>query len=113
MALPCKYVTADEIRCLFNKNRYFERFQEGEFFPRVTPIGPSPPGAPLGGMSQIVRYLTIHHPRVTIAVVHQRAGNQFGDPLGGDRPYPKRLVHDGVDYRYSPKASPSLECPDG
>jgi hypothetical protein len=110
MALPVKYVTADEIRCLFNKNRYFERFQEGEFFPFVTRIGPSPPGAPGGGFSQTVRWVMLHNHSVTVAIVHQRAGDEQGNPLGRDRPDPKRLVHDGVDYRFSPRALPSLDC---
>ena len=100
MVLSVLYVTADEIQALFNEGDYFERFLRGEFFPEVYRIGPSPPGAPKGGYSQTVRYLTLDRRR-TIAVVHQRAGDALGNPLGSDRPDPKRLVHRGVDYRFS------------
>jgi hypothetical protein len=108
------YVTADEIQCVFNRGRYAERFQEGEFFPFVTYVGDSPPGAPRGGFSQTVRYVLAHDHKVTVAVVHQRAGDEYGNPLGDDRPDPKRLIHHGVEYRFSEDAVPTLDldCPD-
>ena len=102
MAPVMKYVTADEIRRVFNENRYFERFQEGEFFGYVEP--PEPGSSP--DASQTVRYVMAHNHGRTVAVVNQRAGDKYGNPLGDDRPDPKRLVHQGIDYRYSPKAKP-------
>lgn len=98
------YVTDAALRKIFNEGRYFERFQEGEFFGYVYPVGQSPPGSPKGGMSQTVRYVLAHDHKRTVAVVHQRAGDKYGNPLGNDLPDPKRVVHKGVDYRYSPNA---------
>ena len=86
---------------MFNEGLYFQRFLEGEFFPEVYRIGPSPPGSPSGGYSQTVRYLMAHDLKRTVAVVHQRAGDDYGMPCGDDRPDPKRLIHKGVDYRFS------------
>jgi hypothetical protein len=112
MASPVKKVTAKEIQCLFNNGRYFERFLEGEFFPYVTYVGPSPGDAPRGGYSQTVRYVMAHNHDRTIAIVHQRAGDNYGTPCGEDRPDPKRLLHQGIWYRFWELAVPSLECPD-
>ena len=94
------YVTAEEIRRIFNENRYFERFQEGEFYGFVYERGPSE----LGGTRQTVRYVMANDHSRTVAVVDQRSGDPYGNPRGGDRPDPKRLLHDGIDYRYSPNA---------
>jgi hypothetical protein len=113
MGLPIKYVTQAEIRCLFNENRYFGRFLEGEFEAvDVEYVGPSPRGSPRGGFSQSVRWIIRGSYFRTVAVLHQRAGDKDGNPLGGDRPDPKRLIHNGVDYRFSRLAIPSLDCPE-
>lgn len=90
---PEKYVSADELRTMFNEGRYYERMQEGEFLPEVTDIGPSPTHFSADIRSQIVAY--IDQAGRTVAIVHQY-GYDNGDVAEGTQPDPKFLFEQGV-----------------
>jgi len=105
MSRPVIQCTAFEIRCIFNHGQFFQRFQEGWYFPYIEWRRRGRPG------SQTVRYVNADDHSQTVAIVHQR-GDEHGMPLGGDRPDPKKLVHNGVEYRYDrSKLAGDLDLP--
>jgi hypothetical protein len=105
-----------ELRCRFNRARYWQRMQAGEFITR-TKSNPAKPasGQPPGTRSEEVYYI---HPttNITLARVHQYV--LPGGGLGGSgRPDPKFLCLDGVNYHLHPggpiHSDPSLRYPEG
>jgi hypothetical protein len=101
---PTKDVNSVEIRKVFADSRFFQRGQSGEFQFEVRDIGPAltRPGEqlPPGSREEIVRYRRWSGGR-TIAVVHQRAGDAYGNPAPGTWADPKYVFHRGVRYRFS------------
>jgi hypothetical protein len=53
----------------------------------------------------MVRYYRASDGR-TVAFVHQRAGDAYGNPAPGTWADPKYVFHQGIRYKYSPKADP-------
>jgi hypothetical protein len=85
----------------FNRGRYMERLQHGEF--RVGIIedcGPPPDGCPRGTRSQSVSILDQRG--YTVAWVHEKAGLPNGEPAEGTWADPKFLYEGGVRYVYDP-----------
>jgi len=105
---PEEFVNCEEIRKVFAEGRYFERFQSGEFSGKVYDLGPSlrRPGETLRKFrEQMVRYRTTTGR--TVAWVHQRAGDEWGNPAPGTWADPKYVFHNGVRYKFSP----NVPCP--
>ena len=105
-----------ELRCRFNRGRYWSRLKTGEFHYK-TKDKPADPKYQLGpgGLSQEVYYID----RITgtqIARVHQlvKADLTLG---GGKKPDPKELIINGVIYHLHKgpdiKKDPSLRYPEG
>jgi hypothetical protein len=104
---PTQYVTCDEIRRVFAEGRYFQRFQAGEFDFEVKDLGPplrrEGEQLPRGCREQIVRYFERDTGR-TVALVHQRAGDDYGNPAPRTWADPKYVFHGGVRYKFSTRA---------
>jgi hypothetical protein len=112
MGPPTKYVTSVEIREVFAEGRYFERWSRGEFATEVFRQGPPllRPGEsfPDRFQKQMVLYRERGEEGRTIAAVHERAGDENGNPAEGTWADPKYVYHDGVRYRFSEEAEARL-----
>ena len=93
---PEKYVTATQLRALFNNGSYYQRMHSGELTPEVTDVGPAPSRFPKTVRSQMVAYRD--QDGMTIAIVHQY-GYKNADASEGTLPDPKFLFQDGVRYK--------------
>jgi len=91
-------VSAQELRQLFNSERFWERAKNSLLLEKLDSEGhPSPrdSGEPPCTRSQIIAYLDSSGHRV--AVVHQYL-RKDGTLGGSGRPDPKKLFHDGKLY---------------
>jgi len=106
-----------ELRCRFNRGRYWQRQQAGEFTALVGKSNPARPAAnqPPGTFSQEVYYLD-RRTNVEVARVHQYVLSDGSIGASG-RPDPKRLHINGVTYRMhrgqDVDQDPSLRFPVG
>jgi hypothetical protein len=100
-----KFVTEEEIRRVFADGRYFERSQTGEFEVDVRDLGP-PLRRPNETLPRDVREQMVRYRQGgrTVAWVHQRAGDRFGNPAPGTLADPKYVLHQGIRFKYSPNA---------
>jgi hypothetical protein len=106
-----KSLNCDAIRKLFADGRYSERFQQGEFEyaihrrkpPRTRPGEQFAPGY----QRQMVIY---RQGGRTIAHVHQRAGDKFGNPAPRVWNDPKYVLQDGVRYRFDTSVCRNQPC---
>src|SRR5258708_7594000 len=111
MAALTVSVTVDvwELRCRFNRGRYWERLQANEFTEN-TKSRPANPAYRLGvgGLSQEVYYMD-QTTGNQIARVHQllKANGALG---GGGRPDPKELLIGGTNYHLHPGAGHAADC---
>ncbi len=99
MAPPqLKRVTPGELRRMFNRGRYAERADEGEFTIQTWRDGhPSPPrsGEPFCTRSQILAFKDALGKRVAIVHRYLRPDGTLG---ASGKPDPKELVVGGVLY---------------
>ncbi len=102
---PEQFVSSEEIRRIFAQSRYFQRCQAGEFRSDVRDLGPALRREgeilPRGAREQMVRY--VREDGRTMAFVHQRAGDSFGNPAPGTWADPKYVYYKGTRYKFSPK----------
>ena|SRR5208282_6904952 len=95
--IPRIRVSPEQLREIFNRERFRERVQNGELSEKVDSENPCPTasGEPPGTLSQMVAYLDSNGHRV--AVVHQylRKNGELG---GWGRPDPKKLIYQGTIY---------------
>lgn len=97
---PVRRVPAWRLQKIFNRARFWERAQQGEFHQVIISEGKnSPPHEPAGTRSQMVSYRDANGDEV--ARVHQylRPDGTLG---ASGRPDPKRLFYNGVIYIYAP-----------
>lgn len=78
-----------------------ERIQDVEdlHVGEIEVIGPSPPGSPPGGRSQMVTFLDRFD--TTVVIAHQKAGRPNGEPVEGTLTDPKYIYEGGVGYKHS------------
>lgn len=97
---PIVRISEDEMRRIFNEERYYERTLEGELTAIVKAVRPAsviePDRIPAGSISQEVRYYDENNNEV--ARVHQYI-KPDGTIGAWGRPDPKRLLHNGTLYR--------------
>jgi hypothetical protein len=89
---PVRIVSKDELRQLFNDQRYWERAEAGEFRQQILRDGhPSPPLAnePFCTRSQIVAYINRYGNQVAMVHQYRRPDGTIG--LHG-RPDPKTVL---------------------
>jgi hypothetical protein len=119
-AVPSTRVDVWELRCRFNRGRYWDRLKANELTSRTREKAADPKyNLGPGGLSQEVYYID-PHTGVQIARVHQllKADMSLG---GGRKPDPKELLIGGVLYHLhggsTPadkiKRDPSLRYPEG
>jgi hypothetical protein len=91
------------MRELFAAGRFFQRFQDGEFLFEIRDLGPpltrEGESIPPGYRSQTVRY--IRRDGRTVVIVHQRAGDEFGNPAPGVWADPKYVFYGRVRHGFS------------
>ena len=94
---PIQYVSAADLRALFNEGRYVDLVGYGALSEKLIREGAPAPQAnqPPGTRSQVVAYLDSKGKQ--IAIVHQylRTDGRLG---GSGQPDPKKLFHNGVVY---------------
>lgn len=92
------HVPPDTLRKIFNDGGYWELVKEGKLHEKV--YFEAPPqrksGEPPGTLSQIVAYLDSEGRQVAIVHQYLRKDGTIG---GSGRPDPKKLYHQGVEYR--------------
>jgi hypothetical protein len=109
-------VDAWEMRCRFNRARYWQRLQSGEFLARSKsrPARPTS-GQPPGITSEEVYYID-RQTNTTLARVHQYVLPGGGLGAGG-KPDPKFVRLDDIEYHLHPgggaHSDPSLNYPEG
>ena len=105
-----------EMRCRFNRARYWQRLQAGEFMARTkSRLARPTSGQPSGSTSEEVYY--IHRDtNTTLARVHQYVLPDGRIGASG-KPDPKYLCLGGVEYQLheggGARSDPSLGYPDG
>ena len=94
---PVKYVSASEIRAIFNDGRFEDLVAYNALSEKLIREGPASAQAnqPPGTKSQIVAYLDSSG--IQVAIVHRylRPDGSLG---GSERPDPKKVRRDGVVY---------------
>jgi hypothetical protein len=104
-----------ELRCRFNRGRYFERMEMGDFRPVVIPEtvhpAPSTAGQPPNTLSEMVSYLELTSDDEVCRVHQYRL--ETGRIGGSGRPDPKGLWIQGIHYKQRPgpreNRDPSLQ----
>ena len=103
---PIVRISEDEMRRIFNEERYYERTLEGELKAIVKSVRPAseiePDRIPAGSISQEVRYYDRDDNEV--ARVHQYI-KPDGTIGAWGRPDPKRLLKERVLYRLEKKSN--------
>jgi hypothetical protein len=93
------YVSAAQMRQMFNDGGYEERLHRGELTERVHPGGDAPAnpklGFPPGTRSQIVSY--VDPSGTVVAIVHQYRRRDW-TLAGSGKPDPKYLLENGQRY---------------
>src|SRR6266536_2452775 len=99
---PIEYHDCDGLREILAAGRFFQRFQDGEFSFVVVDLGPAltRPGESLSAYrEQTVRY--VRSDGRTVALVHQRAGDEYGNPAPRTWADPKYVYYGGVRHKFS------------
>lgn len=94
---PIKYVSASDLRALFNEGRYEDLVGYGVLSEKLIREGPPAAQAnqPPGSKSQVVAYLDAKGKQVAIVHQYRRPDGKLG---GSGKPDPKKLLHDGTLY---------------
>lgn len=101
MGAPIQWEGQAALRERFNRGRYLERLQAGEFHVGIIEdYGPARGRAPRGTRRQMVEYLD--QQGSTVAWVHNRAGRPNGEPAEGTWADPKYIYENGTRYRHDP-----------
>jgi len=94
---PVKYLSAADLRTLFNEGRYQDLVEYGVLSEK--PIREGQPAAqanqPPGTKSQVLAYLDANAKQVAIVHRYLRPDGKLG---GGGKPDPKKLLHNGTLY---------------
>jgi hypothetical protein len=94
---PVKYVSASDLRALFNNGRYEDLVGYGVLSEK--PIREGQPAAkanqPPGTKSQVLAYLDAEAKQVAIVHRYLRPDGKLG---GSGKPDPKKLLHNGTLY---------------
>lgn len=100
------------MREVFAAAKLFQRFQDGEFLFEIQDHGPpllrEGETLPRGYRDQTIRY--IRRDGRTVAIVHQRAGDAYGNPAPGTWADPKYVFFGRVRYGFSTRACSRPEC---
>jgi hypothetical protein len=100
------------MREIFASGRFFQRFQGGEFLFEVHDLGPAltrrGESMPSRYRDQTVRYF--RRDGQTVAIVHQRAGDEFGNPAPGTWADPKYVLFGRVRYGFSTRVCRRDRC---
>ena len=95
--IPIKYLSALDLRKLFNDGRYTELVAHGVLSEKLIREGPPSANAnqPPGTKSQVLAYLNSDGRQVAIVHQYLRPDGSLG---GGGKPAPKKLLQESVLY---------------
>ncbi|MGC2447510.1 MAG: hypothetical protein WA477_07695 [Candidatus Sulfotelmatobacter sp.] len=94
---PVKYISATDLRILFNEGRYEDLVGYGVLSEKLIREGVPAAQAnqPPGSKSQVVAYLDANAKQVAIVHQYLRPDGKLG---GSGKPDPKKLFHNGTLY---------------
>ena len=99
--LPKQFISATQMRELFNKGNYFDRFWHGEFLACLRKEHtPNSIDEPPNSRSLTLDYLNRDGSRVCRVHLYLRPDGTIGGRDG--RPDPKQMIVDGVKYVLGP-----------